>query len=150
MLKKHPQKQAKGKHESDFIRCAWFASGLGDVLPIPLSSSKVSQSLKVSGSLGPHGMCSLPGSLSMKFSKQEYRSGLPFPSPGALNNLGIELKSAAWQADSLPSEPPGKPNWSKLAPQEDLLHRISSSFSALPSLPSMPSLPSEVKFPFST
>ena len=43
--------------------------------------------------------------LSMEFSRQEYWSGLPFPSPEDLLNPGIE--SALW-ADSLPSEPPGK------------------------------------------
>ena len=46
----------------------------------------------------------------MGFSRQEYWSGLPFPSPGDLPNLGIELKSAAWQADALLSEPPGNHN----------------------------------------
>ena len=44
--------------------------------------------------------------LSMGFSRQEYWSGLPFPSPGDLPNPGIELGSAALQADALPSEPP--------------------------------------------
>ena len=48
-------------------------------------------------------------SLSMEFSRQEYRSGLPFPSPGKLPNPGIKLQSPALQADSLLSEPPGKP-----------------------------------------
>ena len=42
--------------------------------------------------------------LSMGFSRQEYRSGLPFPSPGDLPNPGIEPKSPALQADSLPTE----------------------------------------------
>ena len=45
----------------------------------------------------------------MEFSMQEYWSGLPFPSPGDLLDPGIELGSPALQADSLPSEPPGKP-----------------------------------------
>ena len=45
----------------------------------------------------------------MKFSRQEYWSGLPFVSPGYLPNPGIEPTSHALQADSLPSEPPGKP-----------------------------------------
>ena len=44
----------------------------------------------------------------MEFSRQEYRSGLPFPSPGDLLNLGIEPWSPILQADALPSEPPGK------------------------------------------
>ena len=42
-------------------------------------------------------------------SRQEYWSGLPFPSPGDLPDLGIEPGSPAFQADTLPSEPPGKP-----------------------------------------
>ena len=46
---------------------------------------------------------------SMGFSRQEYRSGLPFPSPGDLPNPGIEPRSPALQTDSLPSEPLGKP-----------------------------------------
>ena len=45
----------------------------------------------------------------MGFSRQEYRSGLPFPSPGDLPAPGIEPKSPAFQADALTSEPPGKP-----------------------------------------
>ena len=45
---------------------------------------------------------------SMGFSRQEYWSGLPFPSPGDLPDPGIEPRSPALQADALPSEPPGK------------------------------------------
>ena len=45
----------------------------------------------------------------MGFSRQEYWSGLPFSSPGDLPDPGIEPGSSAFQADSLPSEPPGKP-----------------------------------------
>ena len=47
--------------------------------------------------------------LSMGFSRQEYWSGLPFPPPGDLPSPGIEPRSPALQADSLLSEPPGKP-----------------------------------------
>ena len=43
--------------------------------------------------------------LSMGFSRQEYWSGLPFPSPGDLPDPGIEPRSPALQADSLPTEP---------------------------------------------
>ena len=46
--------------------------------------------------------------LSMGFSRQEYWSGLPFPSPGDLPNPGIEPGSPALQTDTLPSEPPEK------------------------------------------
>ena len=55
----------------------------------------------------------------MGFSKQEYWSGLPFPSPGDLPNPGIEPRSPALQADALTSEPLGKPpecsNYSTIA-----------------------------------
>ena len=46
--------------------------------------------------------------LSLGFSRQEYRSGLPFPSPGFLPDPGTEPGSPALQADDLPTEPPGK------------------------------------------
>ena len=48
--------------------------------------------------------CQAP--LSMGFSRQEYWSGLPFPSPGDLPDPGIEPGSPMLQADSLPSKPP--------------------------------------------
>ena len=47
--------------------------------------------------------------LSMGFSRQEYCSGLPFPSPGDRSDTGIKPGCLALQADSLPSEPAGKP-----------------------------------------
>ena len=47
--------------------------------------------------------------VSMRFSSQGYWSVLPFPSPGNLPNPGIEPRSPILQADSLLSEPPGKP-----------------------------------------
>ena len=47
--------------------------------------------------------------LSTEFSRQEYWSGLPFLSPGYLPDAGIKPGSPALQADSLLSEPPGKP-----------------------------------------
>ena len=51
-------------------------------------------------------VCQAPPS--MEFSRQGYWSGLPFPSPGDLPDPRIEPRSPALQADSLPSEPPGK------------------------------------------
>ena len=48
---------------------------------------------------------------SMRFSRQEYWSGLPFPSPGDLPYPGIEPRSPALWADALSSKPPGKPNY---------------------------------------
>ena len=56
--------------------------------------------------------CSLLGSSSMEFSRQGYWTELPFPSPGVLPDPEIELRSLtspSLQADSLPTELPGKP-----------------------------------------
>ena len=57
-------------------------------------------------------------SLSMGFSRQEYWSGLPLPSPGYLPNPRIEPGSPALQADALSSEPPGKPIELLFAPEQ--------------------------------
>ena len=51
--------------------------------------------------------CQAP--LSMRFSRQEYWSGLPLPPPGALPDPAMEPRSSAVQVDSFPSEPPGRP-----------------------------------------
>ena len=56
----------------------------------------------VFNSLRPHG-------LSTEFSRQEYWSGLPFPSLGDLPDPEIDTRSPALQVDSLPSELPGNP-----------------------------------------
>ena len=69
----------------------------------------------VSYSLRPYGLPPTFGRaaqapLSMEFSWQEYQSGLSFPSLGDLPISGIKPRSFALQADSLPSEPQGKPN----------------------------------------
>ena len=53
-------------------------------------------------------LCFGQAPLSMGFSRQEYWSGLPCPSPGDLPDPGIKPRSSALQADSLLSEPPGK------------------------------------------
>ena len=45
----------------------------------------------------------------MEFSRPEYWSEQPFPSPGDLPNTGIKPKSPTLQVDSLPAEPQGKP-----------------------------------------
>ena len=56
--------------------------------------------------------CQAP--LSMGFLRQEYWSGLPCPPPADLPNPELELVSPALQADSLPSEPPGKQLWATI------------------------------------
>ena len=56
-------------------------------------------------------LCATPWTIqSMEFSRPEYQSGYPFPSPGDLPNSGIKPRFPALQADSLPAEPQGKPN----------------------------------------
>ena len=54
--------------------------------------------------------CPAPLSMEFEFSRQKYWSGLPLPSPGDLSDPGIKPRSPALQADSLPFEPPRKPN----------------------------------------
>ena len=73
----------------------------------PLQLSEWSCSV-VSDSLRPPWTVAYKAPLSMEFSRQEYWSGLPFPSPGDLPDPGIEPRSPTLQADALPSEPPGK------------------------------------------
>ena len=76
--------------------------------------------------------------LSMGFPRQEYWSGLPFPSSGDLPNPGIELASPTLQTDCLPSEPPGsseiRPTWFSILavlPLGDLMTSTFLSFSFL-------------------
>ena len=63
----------------------------------------------VSDSLQPHGTVAHQAPLSMEFFRQEYWSGLPFPSPGDLPDSWIEPWSPAFQVNALPSELLGKP-----------------------------------------
>ena len=68
----------------------------------------------------------------MEFLRQEYWSGLPFPSPGNLPNPGLEPGSPALQAESSSSEPPGKPFISEVKKLGGtlLLHSPNKSLSA--------------------
>ena len=58
--------------------------------------------------------------LSMRFSRKEYWSGLPFPSLGHLPEPGIEPGSPALQADAFLSEPPGKPQNIRIANKKEI------------------------------
>ena len=62
----------------------------------------------MSDSVIPTKSAAYQADLSMEFSRQEYWSRLPFPSPGDLPDPQIEPRSIALQADSLPTELPGK------------------------------------------
>ena len=89
----------KEKEKLSYWNCLIFSKMCYQVLVV---SAQVYESRSVvSNSLQPHG-------LSMEFSRPEYWSGKPFPSPGDLPNRGIEARSLALQADSLPAEPQGK------------------------------------------
>ena len=65
----------------------------------------------MSDSLEPHRLQPSRLLCPLTFSRQEYWSRLPCPSPGDLPNLGIKLRSPALQGDSLLSDPPGKPKY---------------------------------------
>ena len=81
-------------------------------LQLPKESESISHSV-VFNSLQLHGLG--PNRLFCPWGSpgQEYWSGLPLPSPGDLPDPETELGSPALQADSLLSEPPGKPKLPK-------------------------------------
>ena len=90
--------------------CTWASNWLGNILPfqnphIPLCGSGGLVAKSCPTLATPWTARQAP--LSMGFSRQEYCSMLPFPSPGDLPNPGIEPGSPALQADSLPAEPRG-------------------------------------------
>ena len=68
------------------------------------SSSSRSEVAKLGPTLVTPWTVACQAPLSVGFSRQEYWTGLPFPFPGDLPNLGIEPRSPALQADSLPTE----------------------------------------------
>ena len=63
----------------------------------------------VTGSLVTPCTVACQARLSVGLPRKEYWSGLPFPPPGDLSNLGIKSTYPALQVDSLPADPPGKP-----------------------------------------
>ena len=78
--------------------------------PTPLVTERESVSCSVvSDSLQPHEPVACQAPQSMEFSRQDYWSGLSLPSLWDLPNPGIKPRSPVLQADSLQSEPPGKP-----------------------------------------
>ena len=65
--------------------------------------------------------------LSMGFPRQEHWSGLPFPSPRDLPDLGIEAMSPALAGGFFTTEPPGKPKFIKSTKDTDSLFRLDTS-----------------------
>ena len=85
------------------------AAAAAEMIRYPMMKMKVKvKSLSRVRLLATLWTVALQAPLSMGFSRQEYWSGLPFPSPGDLPNPGIKPGSPALQADALSSEPPGK------------------------------------------
>ena len=78
-------------------------------LVYPFPCAVLSRSV-VSDPLGPHGLQPARPLCPWGFSMQEYWIGLPSSPPGDLPDPRIKPKCRALQADSLPIEPPGKPN----------------------------------------
>ena len=78
---------------------------------------------------------------SMDFSRPEYWSGHPFPSPGDLPNPGIKPRSPALWADSLPAEPPGKPQISPSIPMFGIIPAMRSILMVVINITQFLSLP---------
>ena len=76
----------------------------------PLMTTCVCLVVQSCPTLQPHGLQPTRLLCPWGFSRQEYWSGLLCPSPGDLHNPGIAPRSPALQVDSLPPEPPQKPN----------------------------------------
>ena len=68
-------------------------------------NSKSIQKLVCPGQSGIHTLCACQAPLFMGFSKQEYRSGLPFSPPGDLPDPGTKPTSPSLQVDSLSGKP---------------------------------------------
>ena len=108
-------------HQSKASCVPWLMQGMGsnfDIPPhllspgnshLPLAWKWDCYSLSCVRLLATPWTVSCQVTLSMELFRQEYWSGLPFPSPGDLPNLRIEPGSSELQADSLPSEQPGSP-----------------------------------------
>ena len=89
--------QSRGWTQVSYIAGRFFTSWATRKAPLHYASANESRSA-VSDSLKFHGKGLL---FPWEFSRQEYWSGLPFPSPGNLPNPGMEARSPALQADSI-------------------------------------------------
>ena len=87
----------------------YHAKHMGEELKAIITQEKALSDSTMSNSLWPSWTIARQAPLSMEFSRQEHWSGEPFPSPADLPDLGMETGCPTEQADSLPSQPPGKP-----------------------------------------
>ena len=99
---------------TDFLLCMCMRIYIYAKAHMPIYSESESHSI-MSDFLQPYGLYSARFLCPWNSSSQNTGVGSqPFPSPGDLPNPGIEPRSPAKQADSLPSEPPGKPKNTKM------------------------------------
>ena len=101
-------------HSSGYFLNTHYMHGLLVTFNHPLFFSNIAcEKVSVSRSVVPDSVTpwtvAHQAPLSMRFSRQGYWNGLPFPSPGDLPNSGIKPRSPALQAGSLPTELQGKP-----------------------------------------
>ena len=110
-MKQRRKKEKRIKRNEDNFRDLWD----NDKLPnIRIMKVKVKSLSRVRLFATPWTVA-YQAPLSMGFSRQECWSELPFPSPGDLPNPGIEHRSPTLQADALLSEPPGKPQKTRVS-----------------------------------
>ena len=102
----HPSILVVCPEGSLLVRELWLSSLLFSPISAPESEVKLLSRVCLFATLWTVAYQARP---SMGFSRQEYWSGLPFPSPGDLPDPGIEPGTPALWADTLTSEPPGKP-----------------------------------------
>ena len=107
-----------------------FDRNISQVLPCSMLHNKVCMLLNHVWLFSTPWIVACQALLSMRFFRQEYWSGLPFPSPGNLPNPGMEPGSHALQADSLLSKPPGG----------SMLHNIDHLFLLKPPTMFLPSI----------
>ena len=106
--------KAQSERQTKRVNCKTHFSGLSlsifkALVPGPLCCAVLCFIAQSCPTLQPHEL-SARLLCSWGFYRQEYWSGLPYPPPGDLPNPGIEPRSLALQADSLPGELPGKPS----------------------------------------
>ena len=103
--------QKKNKQEDNIVKMDWKSQ---HSMSFTTSNGMKKWSCSVvSNTLWPPWTIAYQASPYMGFSRQDYWSALPFPSPWDLPNPGIELRYPTLQADALPSEPPGK-KWDEI------------------------------------
>ena len=87
-----------------------FAGRYGEFSRMPLRCAVWAQSVQLCLTPCDAKDCTRQSPLSIRFPRQEYWSGLPFPSPWDLSDPGIKPKSPTLPGGFFTTEPPGKPD----------------------------------------